>query len=53
MVDPELDTIKVYRRGNGVFARAAEVTAEAGDILTTPLLPEFSVSLADLFAMPL
>ena len=53
VVDPELDTIKVYRRADGVFARAAELTAEAGDILTTPLLPEFSVSLADLFTMPL
>ncbi len=53
VVDPELDAIKVYRRHDGVFARAAELTAEAGDILTTPLLPEFSVSLADLFAMPL
>jgi hypothetical protein len=28
------------------------LTAEAGDILTTPLLPELSISLADLFAMP-
>ena len=53
VVDPELDAIKVYRRDDGIFARAAELTAEAGDILTTPLLPEFSVSLADLFAMPL
>ena len=52
VVDPELDTIKVYRRDAGVFARAAELTAEAGDILTTPLLPEFSVSAMDLFAMP-
>jgi Uma2 family endonuclease len=52
VVDPELDAVKVYRRDGGVFARAAELTAEAGDILTTPLLPDFSVSVADLFAMP-
>ena len=52
VVDPELDTIKVYRRDAEIFARAAELTAEAGDILTTPLLPEFSVALVDLFAMP-
>ena len=53
VVDPELDAIKVYRRDDGVFARAAELTAEAGDFLTTPLLSEFSGSLADLFAMSL
>ena len=53
VVDPELDAAKVYRRVEGVFARAAELTAEAGDILATPLLPEFSVSLDVLFAMPL
>jgi Uma2 family endonuclease len=52
VVDPELDAVKVYRRDGGVFARAAELTAEAGDILTTPLLPDLSISLADLFAMP-
>ena len=52
VVDSELETIKVYRRDAGIFARAAELTAEAGDILTTPLLPEFSASSVDLFAMP-
>jgi Uma2 family endonuclease len=52
VVDPELDAVKVYRRDGGAFVRAAELTAEAGDILTTPLLPELSISLADLFAMP-
>jgi Uma2 family endonuclease len=51
VVDPELDAVKVYRRDGGAFVRAAELTAEAGDILTTPLLPELSISLADLFAM--
>ncbi len=50
VVDPELETIKVYRRGDGGFARAAELAAEAGDIVTTPLLPECSISLAELFA---
>jgi len=52
VVDPELDAIKVYRRAGGVFTRTAELTAEAGDILTTSLLPEFSVSLAEIFAVP-
>ena len=52
VVDPELETIKVHRRGDRGFGRALELSAEAGDILTTPLLPGFSVSLAEVFAMP-
>ena len=52
VVDPELETIKVYRRGDGGLGRAAELAAEAGDILTTPLLPECSSSLAELVVMP-
>ena len=53
VVDPELDAIKVHRRVEGVFTRAAELGAEAGDTLTTPLLPDFSVALADVFASPI
>ena len=53
VVDPELDAIKVYRRVEGVFTRAAELGAEAGDTLTTPLLPGFSIALADVFASPI
>jgi len=52
IVDPELDAIKIYRRVEGAFARVAELSAEAGETLTTPLLPGFSVSLADVFASP-
>ena len=53
IVDPELDTIKIYRRVEGSFARAAELSAEAGDSLTTPLLPELSLLLADVFSSPI
>ena len=52
IVDPELETIKVYRSTNEVFARVAEFSAEAADSLATPLLPGFSVAVADLFAPP-
>ena len=52
VVDPELDAIKVYRRASAAFSRAAELTVEAGNILTTPLLPEFAVPLAEVFAEP-
>jgi hypothetical protein len=53
VVDPELDAIKIYRRVEGAFARVAELAAEAGDTLTTPLLPGFAVSLPAVFASPI
>lgn len=49
IVDPELDTVKVYRREDGRYIRAAELTAEQGDVLTTPLLPGLTIPLADVF----
>ena len=52
VVDPELDAVKVYRRVDDRFVRVAELSAEAGDSLTTPLLPGFSVTLAHIFASP-
>ena len=53
VVHPELETIKVYRRKDDRFVRVAELSAEAGDSLTTPLLPGFSATLAEIFASPL
>jgi Uma2 family endonuclease len=53
VVDPELETIKVYRRKDDRFVWVAELSVAAGDSLTTPLLPGFSVMLAEIFASPL
>jgi len=39
IVDPELETIKVHRRSDHGFTRAAELTRDGGDVLATPLLP--------------
>jgi Uma2 family endonuclease len=56
VVDPDAETVMVYRRrserGGGAerFERAALLTARDGDALTTPLLPGFSATLAELFA---
>jgi Uma2 family endonuclease len=51
LVDPERDSIKIARRTeDGAFRRTAELTGEDGDTLTTPLLPGFSLALADFFA---
>lgn len=50
-VDPELETVKVYRRGQaGSFERALELAAERGERLESPLLPGLSLPLVDLFA---
>ena len=53
VVDPELEAIKIYRRSGDAFPRAAELSVEHEDTLTTPLLPDFSVALTEIFAVPL
>ena len=53
VVDPELDAIKIDRRIEGAFVRVSELSVEHDDVLTTPLLPELSVRLADVFASPI
>lgn len=49
VVDPLLETVKVYRLNGGVYERAAELSAEAGDRLETPLLPGLTIALAKIF----
>lgn len=49
VVDPDVDIIRVYRRGTEGFSRAVELSREAGDVLTTPLLPGLDMPLARIF----
>ena len=50
LVDPELDAVQVFRPTlEGRLARAVELTAEDGDVLTTPLLPGCQIDLRELF----
>jgi Uma2 family endonuclease len=49
VVDPELDIIRVYRRRGDSFGRPHELSREAGDVLTSPLLPECELPLAGVF----
>jgi Uma2 family endonuclease len=49
MVDPELETVEVYRLAAGRFRREAELSAEAGDVLTSPLFPGLEIVLAEIF----
>jgi len=54
IADPPVDRVRVYRREPGVegFARPIELSAEHGDVLTTPLLPAFAMPLTAVFAAP-
>ena len=48
-VDPEVDVVRIYRRDGDRFARPVELSREAGDIVTTPLLPGLSLPLSRIF----
>jgi Uma2 family endonuclease len=50
VVDPDTDVIRVYRRSGDRFERAVELSAEAGDVLITALLPGLEIPVADVFA---
>ena len=52
IVDLEIDAIRVYRRTGDRFNRAAELSSERGDVLTTSLLPGLEIVLTRIFAEP-
>lgn len=49
IVDPEIEVIRVYRRDGDTFLRPAELAREAGDVLTTVLLPGLELPLVRVF----
>lgn len=50
LVDPVVEAVKVFRRAEaGAFERRLELTAEAGSILTSPLLPGLEIPLVEIF----
>lgn len=50
MVYPDRQSTRVYRRKGGRLLLAADLSAAAGDDLTTPLLPGLAIPLCGLFA---
>jgi Uma2 family endonuclease len=50
LVDPEAETVKVFRRSGERFARAELYSRRDGDVVTTPLLPGLDVALEAVFA---
>lgn len=50
VVDPEIELVKIYRAAGGVYVTAAEITTEEGGAIASPLLPGFSLPIAEVFA---
>ena len=50
IVDPEADTVKVYRREGESFGRPVLLSAGDGDRLTSPLFPGLEIGLAEVLA---
>jgi Uma2 family endonuclease len=50
IVDPEAETVKVFRRDSERFARPLLLSKADCDVLSTPLLPGLEPSLATLFS---
>ena len=49
VVDPEVDVLRIYRRSGESFSRPIELSREANDTLTTPLLLGLALQLARIF----
>jgi Uma2 family endonuclease len=48
IVDPETDVVRIYRPSTERFNRAIELSREASEVLTTPLLPGLALPLTRL-----
>jgi Uma2 family endonuclease len=49
IVDPVVETIKVYRPEGTAYQRVAEFSNETADVLTTPLFPELRIPMSEVF----
>jgi len=49
VVDPDTDVVRICRQAGERFDRAIELSREAGDVLTTALLPGLELPLARIF----
>jgi Uma2 family endonuclease len=49
VVDPELETVKIFRRAQQGYSRPLELSKEANDTLTTELLTGLDLALIEIF----
>lgn len=52
IVDPELETVKVYRLVGGKYQKTSELSLEDNASVSTPMLPDLEVPLKRVFEMP-
>ena len=52
IVDPDLESVKIFRREHNVLVRAAELTKEANDALTSAHFPNLRLPLTEIFERP-
>lgn len=50
IVDPELESVKIYRFSDKGYSRIAELSVETNDMLASPLLPDWQLPLSHIFA---
>ena len=50
MVDPVLETVKIFRRQNDQFEPPVQLSREVGQHITTSLLPQLHIPLEEIFA---
>jgi Uma2 family endonuclease len=49
IVDPTIESVKIYRRNSELFVRALEISTETGGTITSPLLPGFALDVNVVF----
>lgn len=49
IVDPELESIKIYCYSDKGYSRTAELSVEANDTLVSPLFPDWNLPLSQIF----
>jgi Uma2 family endonuclease len=49
IIDPEAEVVRVFRNEDGSFKPPIELSCEAADVLTTPLLPGYELRVIRLF----
>ena len=52
VVDPELETVKVYRAAAGRLVKEPELSLESNDALASPLFPDMNLPLSEIFRIP-
>jgi Uma2 family endonuclease len=53
IVDPELEVVRIYARQGEGYARARELSREAGDVLSSPFFSGLDLPLEEIFRPPL